>query len=94
MTEKQTLATLRKGIDEIDCQIVQLFEARMEIAGRIADAKSTIGKPVFDEAREQVVLRKNADRLQHQEWRDQLQSVLREMMKQSRTIQKRRMSEE
>lgn len=93
MTEKQTLATLRKEIDEVDGQIVQLFEARMKIAGKIADAKSSSGKAVFDEAREQVVLKKNADRLQHQEWREELQSVLREMMKQSRAIQKRRMSE-
>ena len=94
MTEKQTLATLRKEIDEVDSKIVQLFEARMKIAGKIADAKSTINKPIFDEAREQIVLEKNADRLQHQEWRAELQFVMREMMKQSRAIQKRRMSDQ
>jgi len=94
VTEKQTLATLREKIDEVDRQIVQLFEARMEIAGKIAEAKLAIEKPVFDEKREQVVLEKNADRLQHQEWREELQAVYREMMKQSRAIQKRRMSEE
>jgi chorismate mutase/prephenate dehydratase len=94
VTENQTLATLRKEIDEVDRQIVQLFEARMEIAGKIADAKSGIGKAVFDEERERVVLEKNSDRLQHQEWREELQSVFQEMMKQSRAIQKRRMSEE
>lgn len=93
MTEVQPLEMLRKEIDEIDRQIVRLFEARMETAGRIADAKRKISKPIYDENRENQVLVKNADRLVHQEWREELQAVYRELMKQSREIQKRRMAE-
>lgn len=91
MTEVQTLEALRKEIDAIDEEIVRLFEARMKVAGKIADAKREINKPIFDEAREAVVLVKNSDRLVNQEWREELQAVYSELMKQSRAIQKRRM---
>lgn len=93
MTEVQTLEALRKEIDEIDAELVRLFEARMVVAGKIADAKQEIDKPIFDEKREKLVLEKNSDRLLHQEWRQELQAVYCEIMKQSRAIQQRRMSE-
>lgn len=93
MTEVQPLEALRVEIDAIDREMVRLFEARMEIAGKIADAKREINKSIYDEGRENQVLEKNADRLVHQEWREELQAVYRELMKQSRAIQKRRMAE-
>lgn len=43
----------RRQIDEIDSQIVSLFEKRMEIAGNVADYKMATGKPVFDKEREE-----------------------------------------
>ena len=42
----------RKQIDEIDSQIIDLFERRMEVASNVADYKIATGKPVFDRERE------------------------------------------
>lgn len=42
----------RKQIDEIDSQIVELFEKRMLVASNVADYKIATGKPVFDKERE------------------------------------------
>lgn len=42
----------RTKIDEIDRQMVELFEKRMELAMDIADYKKSVGKPIFDAARE------------------------------------------
>lgn len=42
----------RKEIDEIDAQIVDLFEKRMKVAANVADYKIATGKPVFDKERE------------------------------------------
>lgn len=42
----------RKQIDEIDAQIVDLFERRMTVASNVADYKMATGKPVFDKERE------------------------------------------
>lgn len=46
----------REKIDKIDRQIVELFEKRMELAMDIADYKKSVGKPVFDAAREEEKL--------------------------------------
>lgn len=46
------LKDYRKEIDDVDAQIVQLYEKRMEISRSIAEFKINAGKKVFDRARE------------------------------------------
>lgn len=46
------LLQLRDEIDEIDNQIVELYEKRMEIAKGVAEYKISVGKKVFDKERE------------------------------------------
>jgi chorismate mutase/prephenate dehydratase len=46
----------RKKIDEVDQKIVELFETRMKLAMDIADYKRSVGKPIFDAAREEEKL--------------------------------------
>lgn len=46
----------RREIDQIDEQIVELFERRMRVAQDVAEYKRSIGKPVFDRQREQQKL--------------------------------------
>ncbi|MEE1009412.1 MAG: prephenate dehydratase [Agathobacter sp.] len=48
----EELLDLRKDIDEIDDEIVELYEKRMEIAQKVANYKIEAGKPVFDKERE------------------------------------------
>jgi len=46
------LAEIRKDIDSIDRQIVDLYEKRMDLATQVADYKISTGKQVFDAERE------------------------------------------
>lgn len=46
----------RKKIDEVDHQMVELFEQRMKLAMDIADYKRSVGKPIYDAAREEEKL--------------------------------------
>lgn len=46
------LLELREEIDEIDSDIVALYERRMQIAKEVAEYKITVGKPIFDKERE------------------------------------------
>ncbi|MBO4395410.1 MAG: chorismate mutase [Eubacterium sp.] len=46
----------RKRIDEIDKQIVSLFEERMAVVGDIAEYKINSGTPVLDSKREEEKL--------------------------------------
>lgn len=50
------LDKLRQEIDNIDNQLIELFAKRMEVSGNIALAKKTMGKKVFDPARERQKL--------------------------------------
>ncbi|PXV95966.1 chorismate mutase [Lachnotalea glycerini] len=50
------LKELRKEIDEIDTQLVTLYEKRMKISEEVAKYKINTGKPVFDKERENAKL--------------------------------------
>lgn len=52
------LLELRTQIDEIDKQIVELYEKRMDICREVAEYKIETGKKVFDRVREEEKIRK------------------------------------
>lgn len=55
------LVECRRRLDEIDRQIVELFEQRMEICGHVAESKIATGKAVYDGEREKQKLESVAD---------------------------------
>lgn len=50
------LAQLREELDRIDRQIVELFEARMDVCEQVGEHKVQTGKKVFDREREEQKL--------------------------------------
>ena len=54
--ETLDLQKIRNELDEIDHQIVSLFEKRMELCRSVAEYKISTGKPVYDGAREKQKL--------------------------------------
>ncbi|MGN0290775.1 MAG: prephenate dehydratase [Lachnospiraceae bacterium] len=52
------LLEIRNEIDQIDSQIVELYEKRMECTTQVAEYKISTGKKVFDKERENVKLEK------------------------------------
>ncbi len=50
------LSEIRKEIDEIDTQLVELYRKRMGLTDQVAEYKITTGKPVLDRAREESKL--------------------------------------
>lgn len=52
------LLELRDKIDDIDRQIVQLYEERMEVCRKVAEYKIETGKKVFDRVREEEKIRR------------------------------------
>ncbi len=53
-----TLEELRRGIDEIDEQLVRLFNARVQYALEIGEIKKQLGLPIYQPERETEVLRR------------------------------------
>ena len=81
------LLELRKEIDEIDAQIVELFEKRMKIAEDVAAYKMESGKRVFDKVREKEKLQKIASMASNDFNRAGLKEIFEQIMSMSRKLQ-------
>ena len=56
--DSDELAALRRGIEEIDRQIISLIGERLALAQRTGDLKREAGRPILDAAREAEVIRR------------------------------------
>ena len=76
---------LRKEIDDIDSELIELFCRRMERAKQIGLLKKQSGTPVLDRAREKVVLEKAY--LNGKEYGDFARRLFSDIMELSRELQ-------
>lgn len=58
MKNMATLEELRRQLDEVDDEMVKLFEKRMSICEQVGEYKVGCGRKVFDRQRELKVLKK------------------------------------
>lgn len=79
----------RDEIDEIDREIVQLFEKRMKTVLNVASYKKENGMEVIQSNREEVVLQKAVDNLKDKKYEDDIREVFELLMKLSRNSQKK-----
>lgn len=79
------LQECRRQLDQIDRQIVELFERRMAICGEVAEDKIRTGKAVYDGEREKQKL-KSVKEMAHGEYN---QTAVRELFCQMMTISRR-----
>ena len=88
------LTELRKQIDEIDAQIVALYEKRMDISSQVADYKIATGKKVFDKARENEKI-SNVKSLAHNEFNSiGIEELFEQIMSMSRKLQYQKLAEQ
>lgn len=81
------LLKLREQIDEIDANIVELYEKRMEVSKNVAKYKIETGKKVFDKAREEEKIRK-VKSLTHNEFNSHgIEELFEQIMSISRKLQ-------
>lgn len=87
------LQELRRRIDEIDRQIVSLYEQRMDISKEVAEYKIETGKKVFDKVREEEKLR-TVRALTHNEFNSLgVEELFEQIMSMSRKLQYRLLTE-
>lgn len=79
---------LRNQIDQIDRQLVQLFEKRMEVSTEIAEYKLANSIPVLDTQREQSVINKNISYLNDRRLDSYISEFSKHLMELSRRRQK------
>lgn len=79
----------RQSINEIDHQMVHLFEQRMDAVRLVAEYKKEHGLPVEDTTREEHIVRKNASFIENEDYLSHYVSFLRSMMELSKAYQHR-----
>ncbi|MBR4670650.1 MAG: prephenate dehydratase [Butyrivibrio sp.] len=87
------LKDLRKEIDAVDKQIVELYEKRMDIASRVADYKIGTGKKVFDKQREDEKLNEIKKLAKSDFNRTGLVELFSQLMSMSRKLQYQKLAE-
>lgn len=85
------LEKLRIEIDEIDRQIVKLFESRMEIVSKVSEYKLENNLPVLNSEREKEVVDKNTRYLKNKELSPYLKDFYKNLMDISKDYQNTKM---
>ena len=83
----EELKKLRERIDEIDKQIVGLFEKRMGVVLGVAEYKKTHNTGVLQTSREAEVLQKAVDNLEDKAYAPYVKQLMNEMMTLSKDLQ-------
>lgn len=81
------LKQCRYEIDEIDEQLMALFEKRMQVARDVVNYKMAHDMEIFQSAREIEVIEKNISRIQHNDLKPYAKHFLTSMMNISKTYQ-------
>ena len=83
------LQRARKTINEVDAQMAELFEKRMEAVRQVLAYKKEHNLPILDAAREQAVIEKGCARIQDPVLKPYYEELLVKQMELSRRYQKR-----
>ena len=89
---ENNLEDIRKEINAIDAQMAELFERRMEQARRVAGFKRAHGIGISDPAREEALIRRNAEQVSDRDIREYYINFEKEVIRLSRDWQCRLMS--
>lgn len=88
----EDLDDLRKQIDNIDSEIVKLFEKRMEVSVKVAQYKMENDIPILNASREEEVIKKNIDRLKNKGFEAAAEVIFKTIMEVSKEEQARLIS--
>lgn len=83
------LFKLRQEIDKIDSELIVLFEKRMEISKKVAEYKRKNNMSIYDESRENEIIRKNIEKLNNKSLADELETFYNMIFRISKDLQKK-----
>lgn len=81
------LSSYRKEIDEIDSELVRLFERRLDVATKVGQYKLERNLPIFNGAREEEVIERNIYKLANKDYDKLTGKFFENIMELSRELQ-------
>lgn len=83
----EILENCREIIDQIDSEIIKLYEKRMDIVKEVIEFKIKNNIPVLDSSREEKMLIKNLKKIKNEDYKKYYNSVLTGFLKASKDMQ-------
>ncbi len=83
----ESLQELREQLDEIDTQIVDLYQKRMDVCGKVGEYKICTGKKVFDKQREKEKLASVTEHVTNDFYKKGLKELYEQLLSMSRKLQ-------
>lgn len=83
----EILENCRNIIDQIDSEIVKLYEKRMDIVKEVIKYKIKNNIPILDSSREEKMLIKNLEKIKSEDYKKYYNSVLTGFLKASKDMQ-------
>lgn len=83
----ESLQELRGQLDEIDAQIVDLYQKRMDVCNKVGEYKVAAGRKVFDKQREQEKLAAVTAGVTNEFYKKGLTELYEQLMSMSRKLQ-------
>ena len=84
-----TLEKIRKEIDALDDQMIDLLIRRMTLVEEVIIAKAEENRDVYDSGRESFILEKIKKRTEDPQYMSTVQAIYKEIMKHSREYQEK-----
>ncbi|MGT2846045.1 chorismate mutase [Streptococcus massiliensis] len=86
------LADIRREIDQVDDELVNLLEKRMELVSQVVAYKQSSGRAILDRAREQAILDKVAAHVENKQYVETIVDSFADLMRHSREYQNKNLS--
>lgn len=86
---ENNLKSLRKNIDKIDDEILELFIRRLSIVEDIYEYKKINGMNIYDQKRENEILQKIDKNISVNKYKSELESLFKSIMKISSSYQEK-----
>ncbi len=83
----ESLQELRAQLDEIDAQIVDLYQKRMDVCNKVGEYKIAAGRKVFDKQREKEKLAAVTANVENEFYKKGLKELYEQLMSMSRKLQ-------
>lgn len=83
----ESLQELRGQLDEIDAQIVDLYQKRMDVCSKVGEYKVAAGRKVFDKQREKEKLASVTENVTNEFYKKGLTELYEQLMSMSRKLQ-------
>ncbi len=91
-SDDMELEDLRKQIDELDCELLEVISRRLALMPKVADVKRECNAPVNQEDRERELIESMRKMAQEREMSpDFVERIMREIITESKRIQERSM---